>query len=261
MGLSLRWTISGLQGGEIKNMEENISNNTNNDNIYGYMRLSKRNLNKVDSEGNVISDEEQLQRQQLELLRAGVPNNHIFNEGIVSGVSQNKMVLNKMLGLREYSNSQPLLPIGSTLIVTELSRLSRDYNELQIILSKIQALNVRLILLDFPLTNNNNQVDDTMSSLINNIVIQVLAYISDAERKKLIERTLSGLEAAKKNGKKLGRKNKASREEISRIYDLYISNDDITRDMCLNMLGVGKTTFHRYMQEERCRRMGFVSAQ
>lgn len=234
-------------------MEENISNNINTDNIYGYMRLSKRNLQKVDSEGNLLSDEEQLERQKIELLKAGVQENHIFNEGIISGVAQNKVVLNKILGLREYSNNQPLLPTGSTLIVTELSRLSRSYNELQIILSKIQALNIKLILLDFPLTNNN-QVDDTTSSLINNIVIQVLAYISEAERKKLIERTLSGLEAAKKNGKKLGRKNKVSREEIARVYDLYNSNDNITREMCLNMLGVGKTTFHRYMQEERVRR-------
>lgn len=257
------------QGGKIKIMEQNINidntnvNNGNNDNnIYGYMRLSKRNLSKVDNNGNVISDEEQLQRQRMELINAGVPSNHIFDEGIVSGVAQNRVILNKMIGLREYANSQPLLPTGSTLIVTELSRLSRDYNELQIILSRINALNVRLILLDFPMLNNQINNDDTTSKFLNQMMISLLSYLADMERQKLIERTKSGIENAKKNGKKLGRPIRVSnREEISRVYDLYYTQNSITSEMGMKMLGVKKTTFFKYLKEEHCRRYGLLQEQ
>lgn len=230
---------------------------SNSNNIYGYIRLSKRNSGKVDSNGNIISDDEQLERQRMELLKAGVSSDKIFNEGIISGVSPSKVVLNQMLGLREYSNSQPKLPIGSTLIVTELSRLSRDFCELQLILSRINSLNIKLVLLDFPMLSEMK--DDTTSRFLNQLVIGLLSYLADMERQKLIERTKSGLEVAKKNGKRLGRPNKVSnQEEISRVYDLYYTKGDITSAMGMKILGVGKTTFFKLLKEERARRYGFT---
>ena len=236
-------------------MKLKIMKEKNNNNIYGYMRLSKRNLQKLDSDGNIISDEEQLQRQRMELINAGVPTDHIFNEGIISGVSKNRVILNQILGIGKYSNSQPLLPVGSTLVVTELSRLSRDFNELQTILNKINNLDIKLILLDFPMLNNQLDNNDITSKFLNQIILSLLSYLTDMERQKLIERTKSGIINAVKNGKKLGRPIKVSnKDEIARVYDLYYIQNVITSEMGMKLIGCGKTTFFKCLKEERCRR-------
>lgn len=229
-------------------------------NLYGYMRLSKRDLSKLDAQGRPLTDEELVMRQRRELILFGVPEENIFSEGILSGVG-NKPVLYSMLGLSKDSDGKIhqsgvcSLPKGSTLCVCELSRLSRDKLELSQILRILEDSDVSLMLLDCPmLTELKSEYSDNkgMNWIIRKLVLTLLIYMADEERKTLIERTKKGLETAKAQGKVLGRPSFNTPERVHSVYEKY-SVGEISWADGAKLLGLGKTQFYKLMSRERAK--------
>jgi DNA invertase Pin-like site-specific DNA recombinase len=231
------------------------SNNTDNSKIYGYMRLSKRDRSKVDTNGNQLSDNDLILRQKRELMKFGISESNIISEGITSGVG-NKPILYNLLGLsadnlgRVHQSDVCKLPKGSTLCVCEMNRLSRDKFELTEILKILEQNEIGLIFLNFPMLVELAKSTDNTSWLLRKLILTVLIYISDEERKILIERTKQGLETAKAQGKVLGRPPFNSQKKVHEIFLKY--NDGLLSwQKGARLLNLGKTQFYKLMKQER----------
>lgn len=104
----------------------------------------------------------------------------------------------KNLKDREILNSLlDFLRADDELVIVSLDRLSRNYNDVKTILTTIQEKGAKLTVLDAPFLNFNtgNEILDTAMF---DIVISLLSYIADNERKQILERQRQGIAIAKK---------------------------------------------------------------
>lgn len=121
------------------------------------------------------------------LIRAGVDPRDIFMEH-VSGTAVNRPELEAMLkDVRE----------GDVVVVWKLDRLGRNATHLHQIATTIQAKGAHLKLLD------NSGLDTTTAA--GRMMFSMLAAMAQFERDLTWERTMAGLEVARKAGRKGGR--------------------------------------------------------
>lgn len=141
--------------------------------LYGYARVSTR--------------QQDLRRQLMLLREAGVEAEHIRTE-TTSGASRRPVLVELLEELQA----------GDVLVVDMLDRLGRPPgHSLTSLTGDLAARGVGLRLL-FPAI-------DTTDPIAGPIIISVLAAFADAERRVTIERTRSGLQAARAAGRRGGR--------------------------------------------------------
>lgn len=92
---------------------------------------------------------------------------------------------------------------GDVIIFTELSRLSRNYYDISEEIRYYKNSGIKLKFLDMPFLNVDS--DDLTQSLINDICVQIFAYVAQKEREVNAQRTKAGLRVAKAKGKRIGR--------------------------------------------------------
>jgi len=99
------------------------------------------------------------------------------------------------------------------LIVFELTRLGRDYDDLKVLLMKLAERGIRLWIVTLPTWNelmelarkSDNPMLQLLYKLIGDIVVSVMSFAAAQERIMISLRTKAGLQKAKAMGKKLGR--------------------------------------------------------
>ncbi len=116
----------------------------------------------------------------------------IFTDEAISGSSTRRNGLDRALAC---------VQSGDTLVVWKLDRLARSLTYLCDLLDGFTQKNIGFVSL-------TDGIDTTTHS--GKLVCQILGAIAEFERSIAIERTLLGLETARKSGKKLGRPPKLS---------------------------------------------------
>jgi len=99
------------------------------------------------------------------------------------------------------------------LIVFELTRLGRDYDDLKSLLAKLSEKGIRLWIVTLPTWNEmvelagktDNPLLQLLYKLISDIIVSVMSFAAAQERIMISLRTKAGLEKAKTQGKKIGR--------------------------------------------------------
>lgn len=174
-----------------------------------------------------VSTEYQSLNRQLDQLREfGCEN--IFKEKI-SGTKNNRIQLEKMIDqLRE----------GDTIIVTELSRLSRSIKELFRLIDVIEkkGANIKSI--------KENWVDTTTPQ--GKFMFTIFAGISQFERDLISQRTKEGLAAARARGKKGGRPKIYSSAKIDLAIKMYNSKEYSLSEITA-LTGISKTSLYRFI--------------
>jgi DNA invertase Pin-like site-specific DNA recombinase len=153
--------------------------------IIGYARVSTK--------------DQSLQLQQDALKAAGCE--IIFQEH-ESGSKANRAELQMAL---------ESLNIGDTLVVYKLDRLSRSLKDLINITSKLQEKGIELKCTSQPI--------DTSTSM-GKVFFHILGAIGEFEKDLIIERTIAGLEAARRLGRKGGRPKVISQDTIKLAKEL-----------------------------------------
>lgn len=106
----------------------------------------------------------------------------------------------------EYQKLRKKLKPNDLLIIMSIDRLGRDYEE---ILNEWKYITndkkCDIQVLDMPILNTKNGVDGLDGKFISNLVLQILAYVSQKEREKIKERQMQGIRIAKEKGVKFGR--------------------------------------------------------
>ena len=104
-----------------------------------------------------------------------------------------------------YQKMKKKLSDGDLLIIASLDRLGRNYEQIISEWKDITNKSCDIQVLDMPILNTKNGVDGLDGKFISNMVLQILAYVSQKEREKIKERQKQGIRIAKEKGVKFGR--------------------------------------------------------
>lgn len=170
-------------------------------NTYAYVRVSSRDQNE--------------DRQLNAMRELEVPEKNIFVDK-QSGKDFNRPMYQKLMKkLRE----EDLIYIKS------IDRLGRNYEE---ILSQWRVLTrekkADVVVLDMPLLDTRRG-KDFLGTFIADLVLQLLSFIAENERKNIKQRQLEGIEAAKQRGVKFGRPPKPLPENFEQLYDKWVAKE------------------------------------
>lgn len=120
---------------------------------------------------------------------------------------------------------------GDTLVVVALNRLGRDTRKLIDMFDEFTKKNINFVSL--------KETFDT-STAVGRATMLFLSVIAQTERDVLSERTLDGLEAARRRGSKSGRP-PLSPQKKEQMVKLYLSDKYTVREIC-ELLGVSRST-------------------
>lgn len=181
-------------------------------------------------------------RQLIAMEEIGIETKNIYVDK-QSGKDFNRPMYKKLLRkLKE----------GDVLYVKSIDRLGRNYEEIKEqwrILTKNQGVDI--VVLDMPILDTRKG-KDLLGTLISDLVLTLLSYVSENERKTIKERQLEGIEAAKKRGVKFGRPQKPV-PNFNVAYNRWMSKE-ISAEEAAKMCGLEISTFYyraRKMKESQ----------
>ena len=189
-------------------------------NQYGYVRVSTREQNE--------------DRQIIALNSAEVPKQNIYVDK-QSGKDFNRPMYRKLLRrLRQ----------DDLLYIKSIDRLGRNYGE---VLEQWRILTkekkVDIVVLDMPLLDTRRG-KDLVGTFLSDIVLQVLSFVAENERKNIRERQREGIEAAKLRGVNFGRPLKPRPENFEEACERWRAGE-ITGKEAARLCGMPYTSFYR----------------
>lgn len=193
-------------------------------NVYAYVRVSTLKQNE--------------DRQMLALGEVEVPKDNIFMDK-QSGKDFNRPMYRKMM--------KKLKP-NDVLYVKSIDRLGRNYEE---ILEQWKILTkekkVDIVVLDMPLLDTRKG-KDLMGTLIADLVLALLSYVSENERCAIRQRQMEGIEAAKLKGVRFGRPPKRLPSNFETIYNKWMDKE-ISAEEAARCCDITRATFYRRVKK------------
>ena len=150
-------------------------------NVYGYVRVSTRDQNE--------------DRQIMAMLEMGIPRKSIYIDKMSGKDFERPMYKRLIKRLKE----------GDILYIKSLDRLGRNYEELKEqwrIITKDKKVDI--VVMDMPILDTR-QNKGLLGTLISDLVLTLLSYVSENERTEIRQRQAEGIAAAKERGVRFGR--------------------------------------------------------
>ena len=150
-------------------------------NVYGYVRVS--------------TSEQNEDRQLIAMNTVQVPERNIYMDKQSGKDFKRPMYMRMLKRLKQ----------DDVLYIKSIDRLGRDYEE---VLEQWRMLTkekkVDIVVLDMPLLDTRRG-RDLMGTFLSDMVLQVLSFVAENERKNIRERQKEGIEAARRRGVRFGR--------------------------------------------------------
>ena len=195
--------------------------------IYGYVRVS--------------STDQNPERQVEKMLKLGVDRENIFIDK-ASG---------KNLERESYKALMSVVTSGDSIYFDSLDRLGRDYfdiiNEWQRLTRK-EGVALKCLDLEFFDSAKFSDMGD-IGTCVEDMLLSLLAYVAQTERKKIKQRQAEGIAIAKAAGKYRGRQNNRYTDEQIRAAQDALDKDGKTA--AAQVLGVKRQTIYRMIQDGR----------
>ena len=200
---------------------------------YGYVRVSSMDQNE--------------DRQLLALKNLGIDENNIYIDKL-SGKDFNRPNYKKLI---------KRIHKGDIIYILSIDRLGRNYEEIQnqwkIITKEKKA---EIVVIDMPLLDTRRE-KDLIGTLIADIVLQILSFVAESERRNIKVRQSAGIAAAKQRGVKFGRPVKALPADF--INDMFLWKAGmISREFLQLKYGISRATLYRRW-EMLCKHPDFPS--
>ncbi len=194
--------------------------------VYGYVRVSTREQNE--------------DRQIIALSERQVPKKNIYIDK-QSGKDFERPMYHQMLKkLRQ----------DDLIYVKSIDRLGRNYEE---ILEQWRILTkekkVDIVVLDMELLDTRRG-KDLMGTFLSDIVLQVLSFVAENERKNIRQRQKEGIEAAKLRGVHFGRPKRPVPDNFEQICWRW-RNGEIIGKEAAQLCEIPLTTFYRKAKQLR----------
>ena len=141
-----------------------------------------------------------------------------------------------------------MLRQGDVLVIKELDRLGRNYDQVKNEWRELQKMGVDIVIIDMPLLNTAEK-SDLEKSLIANIVFELLAYTAEKERQKIKVRQAEGIKVAQQKGVQFGRPKKEIPENFFLECRNWLEGEQSAVET-MRRLGMKKTTFYKIVNEK-----------
>ena len=192
---------------------------------YGYIRVSTK--------------EQNPERQFVAMEEQKIKSSHIFLDQL-SGKDFERPQYHRML---------EKLQKGDVVVIKSIDRLGRNYGEILEEWRRIsKEIGANIQVLDMPLLNTGQNHNDLTGVFISDLVLQILAYVAETERKFIRQRQAEGIAVAKRNGVHFGRKEKEKPRELKKYYCLWKKGEVSVRGAA-SALGLSSTTFYRWCKQ------------
>lgn len=199
--------------------------------IFAYIRVSSKDQNEA--------------RQLKDMLDLGVYERDIFIDK-ESGKDFNRP---------QYQALKQCLREGDLVYIKSIDRFGRNSKEIKREWEDItQNIKADIKVIDMPLLDTT-QYKDTLGTFVSDLVLQVLAFVSERERDNILQRQAEGIKVAKAQGKHLGRPqlnlgtlSKYQRQTLEQNYQKWKCKE-ITGVQFMNLLELKKNTFYKIVGE------------
>lgn len=196
-------------------------------------------MNKIWGYVRVSSKEQNEDRQVSEILPLVSTESHLIIEK-QSG---------KNFDREKYQSLKNLMDSGDTLIIKSLDRLGRNYHQIKEEWNDLTDRGIFIKVLDTPLLDTSKYIDDNlMASFVSNIVLEVLSYVAENERKNIKSRQREGIANAKAKGVNLGRPKAEYPSNWKTVYAEW-KNGDYTAVHAMKLTNLTKTTFYNLVKQ------------
>jgi len=142
------------------------------------------------------------------------------------------------------------LRAGDLLWIKSIDRLGRNYTEIQNqwrILTKEKGIDI--VVIDMPLLDTRRE-NDLLGTFITDLILQLLAYISQNECETIRQRQAEGIAAAKVRGVRFGRPAKAAPDDFGELVRQW-ERKQISTEEILTLCDMRITTFYKRLNEYR----------
>lgn len=198
---------------------------------YGYVRVSSKDQN--------------LDRQIDQLTAAGIDERCIYQDK-QSGKDFNRKGWNTLVGTKD---TDPVLREGDLLVVVSLDRMGRNYTEIKEQWQHItHTIGADIKVLDMPMLDTTKSGDNLDRRFIADLVLQILSYTAEKERKNIHARQEQGIQSAHDRGVKFGRPAAQFPDEWEQTYTAW-KDGQITATAAMNSLGMKRTTFYKLAKQ------------
>lgn len=186
----------------------------------------------------VSSKEQNLSRQIDEMIKIGIEEKYIY-EDKASGKDMDRI---------GYQYMKKSLEKDDLLVVKSIDRIGRNSKEIMKEWQDItHELGADIKVIDMPLLDTTKH-KDLLGTFVSDIVLQILAFVSENERVNILKRQAEGIAAAKARGKHLGRPRKEIPNEFSVLYRQW-KNGEIMAVEFMEIVNMTKGTFYRKVKE------------
>jgi len=202
-------------------------------NTYAYIRVSSKEQNE--------------ERQRHTMQSNGVQDSHIYVDKL-SGKDTDRP---------QYQALKLEVKAGDTVIFDSITRMSRSMDDIEDEYKWFTDRNISLQFVNEPTINYDvNKVEhDPIMRAIPKMVLTILSAFAEKERTDIRERQRQGIEAARRQGKHLGRPrisyHTMSNDEKKLFKTQYSrwKNEDQTAVETMNNIGLKKSTFYKVVKE------------
>lgn len=163
-----------------------------------------------------------------------------------SGKDMNRDELNKLLSMVRKND---------TIVVTDIDRLGRNFTEISDLYDRLKKMGVSIVVLNQSLLNYTP--NDSKDEIINVVVVPLLMYLADRERKTIIERVKDGIKNlpvdetgkkySRKTGRFVGRPPKAislSKEETAMLQR--VRNKELSVTGFCKYMHISRASYYKY---------------
>ena len=191
--------------------------------VYGYVRVSTKDQNAA--------------RQISALVNEGVDEKNLFVDRKSGKDFQRK----------RYQSLLRKIKPGDVIFIKELDRLGRNYTE---IIENWRLITVEkqtdIVVLDMPLLDTRKCGNDLTGRFIDDLVLQILSYVAETERRNIRQRQAEGIAAAKARDVHFGNPGILLLENFSEVVGRWCKQE-LSLEQALQLLSVGRSYFFKHI--------------
>jgi DNA invertase Pin-like site-specific DNA recombinase len=192
---------------------------------YGYARVSSKDQN--------------LDRQLDQLKAIGIEPRNIFCDK-ASGKNFNRPSWNSLIDQ---------LQKGDLLVVVSLDRMGRNYTDIKEQWQHItHTIGADIKVLDMPMLDTSQTAESLDRRFIADLVLQILSYTAEKERKNIHARQEQGIKAAQERNVKFGRPAAQFPDGWEQTYKAW-KDGQITATAAMDSLNLKRTTFYKLVKQ------------
>ena len=147
-----------------------------------------------------------------------------------------------------YKSLKNIMREGDVLVIKSLDRLGRNYDQMKEEWKDLSDRGIKIRVLDTPMLDTSKYDDVLMGKFVSDVVLNVLSFVAENERKNIKQRQAEGIAVAKLNGVRFGRPKTEYPDDFEIVYKEWKSGK-IKAVEAIEALDLKKTTFYKLVKK------------